>query len=344
MRALQVNQHGNPLEVLSVNDVEVPQAGPGEVLIKVSAGALNFNDILRAQGGLVSVPKAPPFTLGMDVCGVVEAAGEGAEGWIGKRVVAVSKDAFGGIAEYTTAPTAGVFEAPASLDDTTAAAFLLPFHTTYLALVVRADLKAGETLLVISGASGLGTAAIQLGKALGARVIATVSSPEKAELCRSLGADLVIDHTVEDFAEAVLQATGDVGADVVCDLAGGDFVGKSWTCVARGGRYLPVGFTDDDQNGMTGRPLRMASIGNFSVVGVLGAWVDQVDPGMRRFGFNPFTREEGDRVHAALGTLLESGSIAPHVGRVVSMDEAAAALDDHLGRRAIGRTVVRIGQ
>lgn len=342
MRALQVNQHGNPADVLSVNDVEVPEAGPGEVLIKVAAGALNFNDILRAQGGLVSVPKAPPFTLGMDVCGVVEAAGAGAEAWIGKRVVAVSKDAFGGLAEYTTAPTAGVFEAPDGLDDDEAAAFLLPFHTTYLALVVRAALSAGETLVVISAASGLGTAAVQLGKALGARVIAVVSSPEKAELCRSLGADQVIDHTAEDFAEAVLQATGDVGADVICDLAGGDFVGKSWTCVARGGRYVPVGFTDDDQNGMTGRPLRMASIGNFSIVGVLGAWVDQIDPGMRRFGFNPYTREDGDRVHAALVELIGSGTVRPYVGRVVGLDDAAAALVDHQARRSLGRTVVRI--
>src|SRR5690349_23540963 len=102
MRALQVNQHGDPLDVLSVNEVEVPEPGPGEVLIKVAAAALNFNDILRCQGGLVSVPKAPPFTLGMDVCGTVEAAGEGAESWVGQRVVVVSKDAFGGIAEDTT--------------------------------------------------------------------------------------------------------------------------------------------------------------------------------------------------------------------------------------------------
>lgn len=343
MRALQVNQHGNPSDVLSVNDVEVPVAGPGEVLIKVSAAALNFNDILRCRGGLVSVPKEPPFTLGMDVCGVVEAAGEGAEAWVGTRVVAVSKDAFGGIAEYTTAPASGVFAAPEQLDDTEAAAFLLPFHTTYLALAVRAELQAGETLLVHSGASGLGTAAIQLGVALGARVIATVSSAEKAELCRELGADLVIDHTTDDFAEAVLQATDDVGAEVICDLAGGDFVGKSWTCVAREGRYLPVGFTDDDQNGMTGRPLRMASIGNFSVVGVLGAWVEAVDPMMRRFGFNPFTRHEGDRVHAALLALIADGAVRPHVGRVVTIDDAAAALVDHEERRAIGRTVVRVG-
>lgn len=342
MRALQVNRHGEPLEVLSVNDVDRPAPGDGEVLIKVTAAALNFNDILRCQGGLVSVPKEPPFTLGMDVCGVVEAAGSGAEHWIGRRVVAVSKDAFGGVAEYTTAPTSGVFDAPEQLDDTAAAAFLLPFHTTYLALFTRGRLQPGETLLVHSGASGLGTAAIQLGVAAGATVFTTVSSAEKAELCRELGADLVIDHTEEDFAEAVLQATGDVGADVICDLAGGDFVGKSWTCVAREGRYLPVGFTDDDQNGMTGRPLRMASIGNFSIVGILGAWVDQIDAGMRRFGFNPFTRDEGDRVHQALLDLIAAGSIVPHVGRVVDLNGAAAALDDHQHRRSLGRTVVRI--
>ncbi|GAA3521307.1 NADPH:quinone oxidoreductase family protein [Aeromicrobium panaciterrae] len=342
MRALQVNQHGEPLDVLSVNNVEAPEAGPGEVLIKVAGAALNFNDILRCKGGLVSVPKEPPFTLGMDVCGEVVAAGDGAESWVGKRVVAVSKDAFGGIAELTTAPASGVFDAPVQLDDISAAAFLLPFHASYLSLVVRAELKAGETLVVISGASGLGTAGIQIGKALGARVIAVVGSAEKAELCRTLGADVVIDHTTEDFAEAVLQATGDVGADVIFDLAGGDFVGKSWTCVARGGRYLPVGFVDDDTNGMAGRPMRMVGIGNFSIVGVLTAWVDEVDPGLRRFGFNPYTRQEGDKVHTALVRMLEDGSITPHVGRVVEIDEAAAALDDHYQRQSIGRTVVKI--
>ena len=142
-------------------------------------------------------------------------------------------------------------------------------------------------------------------------MFATVSSPEKAELCRSLGADLVIDHTQEDVVEAVLGATDDVGADVICDLAGGSFVSKSWQCVAREGRYLAVGFTDDDENGMTGRPLRMASIGNFSVVGVLGAWVDDLDPGMRRFGFNPFTRADGDEVHQALVDLIAAGKIRP---------------------------------
>jgi len=342
MRALQVTRHGSPIEVLAVAEVDVPVPAAGEVLIRVGAAALNFNDIDRCLGTLVSVTRDPPFTLGMDVCGVVTEAGAGAEAWVGRRVVAVSRDALGGIAEYTVAPASGVFTAPAPLDDVGAAAFLLPFHTTHLALFHRARLQAGETLLVHSGASGLGTAAIQLGVAAGARVFATVSSPAKADLCSALGADLVIDHTADDFVEAVLRATGDVGADVVCDLAGGGFVAPSWQCVARDGRYLPVGFTDDDENGMTGRPLRMASIGNFSIVGVLGAFVDDLDPGMRRFGFNPFTRADGDRVHEALLALIDTGSVRPHVGRVVEMDEAGAALDDHQHRRAIGRTVVHV--
>lgn len=342
MRALQVTRHGDPAEVLAVHDVDVPEPDTGEVRIRVLGAALNFNDIDRCRGKLVSVTKDPPFTLGMDVCGIVDRAGEGAEHWIGRRVVAISKDALGGIAEHTVAPADGVFAAPDALDDAEAAAFLLPFHTTYLALAHRARLQAGETLLVHSGASGLGTAAIQLGVALGARVLTTVSSPEKAALCSSLGADLVIDHTTDDFVEAVLGDTGDLGADVICDLAGGSFVPKSWQCVARDGRYLPVGFTDDDENGMTGRPLRMASIGNFSVVGVMCAWVDHVDPGMRRFGFNPFARADGDRVHEALCDLVAAGKVRPHVGRRVSMDEAGIALSDHAERRSLGRTIVDI--
>lgn len=342
MRALQVTRHGNPGEVLAVDDVERPVPGPGEVLIRVAVAALNFNDIDRCRGKLVSVTKDPPFTLGMDVCGVVEAAGDGAASWVGRRVVGISKDALGGIAEYAVAPAVGVFDAPEQLSDAEAAAFLIPFHTTHLALFRRGGLVAGETLLVHSGASGLGTAAIQLGVAAGARVVATASSAAKADLCRSLGAEMVIDHTRDDFVEAVLGATADVGADVICDLAGGSFVPRSWQCVAREGRYLAVGFTDDDENGMTGRPLRMISIGNFSVVGVLGAWVDDLDPGMRRFGFNPFTRADGDEVHASLVQLIADGAIRPHVGRVVTMDDAGAALDDHDQRRSIGRTVVQV--
>jgi NADPH2:quinone reductase len=340
MRALQVTAHGRPGDVLAVRDVEKPDPGPGEVRVEVGAASLNFNDIDRCRGTLVSVPTPPPFTLGMDVCGVVDAAGEGAEQWVGKRVVAITKTALGGIAEFAIAPAVSVFEAPVQLDDAEATAFILTFQTSHLALFRRGRLTSGETVVVHSAASGLGSAGIQLAKAAGARVIAVAGGPEKGALCASLGADVVIDHTQEDFVEAVLVATGDIGADVVYDLTGGDVVERSWRCTAREGRYLAVGFADDDDNGMTGRPLRMACIGNIDIVAVMVAWADSVDPGMRRFGFNPFGRDVADEIHADLLRMLADGSIRPFVGRRVAMEDAGRALDDHEERRSLGRTVV----
>ena len=156
MKAVQVTRHGPPGEVLLVQTVERPEPGPGEVRVKVSAASLNFNDIDRCLGKLVSVPTPPPFTLGMDVCGVVDAAGEGAESWLGQRVVAITKNALGGIAEYAIADAISVFEAPPGFDDVEATAFLLSFQTSHLALFKRGRLQAGETLVVHSAASGSG--------------------------------------------------------------------------------------------------------------------------------------------------------------------------------------------
>jgi NADPH2:quinone reductase len=342
MRALQVTRNGPPGDVLRVAEVGVPEPGPGEVRVQVGAASLNFNDIDRCRGKLVSVPTPPPYTLGMDVCGVVDAAGDGSGEWLGKRVVAITKMALGGIAEYAIADDVSVFDAPPEFDDAEAAAFLLTFQTSHLALFRRGRLQAGETLVVHSAASGLGTAGIQLGKAAGARVIAVAGGPDKARLCAQVGADLVIDHTAEDFVEAVLAATGDAGAEVIYDLAGGDFAEKSWRCTAHGGRYLAVGFADDDNNGMTGRPLRMACIGNIDIVGVMLAWVRAVDPGMRRFGFNPFGRDVADAIHADLLRLAADGKIRPVIGRRVTMLEAGMALAEHEARRSSGRTVVLV--
>jgi NADPH:quinone reductase len=310
--------------------------------VKVGAASLNFNDINRCRGTLVSVPTPPPFTLGMDVCGVVDASGEGAERWRGRRVVAITKNALGGLAEYAIADTVSTFDAPEEFDDVEATAFVLSFHASHLALFRRGRLQGGETLVVHAAASGLGSAGIQLGKAAGARVIAVAGGPEKTALCRSLGADIAIDHTSEDFVESVLVATGDEGADVVYDLAGGDVAERSWRCTARGGRYLAVGFADDTDNGMTGRPLRMACIGNIDIVCVMLAWVARVDPGLRRFGFNPFGRDVADEVHSDLLRMVSAGMIRPFIGRRVAMEDAGAALDDHEARRSLGRTVVEI--
>ena len=341
MQAVQVVRHGAPTEAIALSEVPLPDVFPGAVRIGVSAASLNFGDIARCRGGLASVMAQPPFTLGMDVCGVVDAAGEGAEEWLGRRVVGITMMAIGGIAEAALAPVTSVFDAPRELDDAQAAAFTLPFHVGYLALHRRARLQAGETLLVIGGASGVGTAAIQLGVAAGAEVIAVAGGAEKGRLCRELGAALVIDHTTDDLFDRVMEHTVGRGAEVVCDLVGGAQTETAWTCVAREGRYLPVGFNDDPDGGMTGRPLRKIAMGNFSVLGVLLAYTE-LPPELRRFGLNPFPPATGGEVHIALCELISRGLIRPVVGRRIRMDEVGAALEDHEQRRTMGRTVVEI--
>jgi len=339
MRAVRVVRHGRPRDVVEVLDVEVPEPGPGEVRVAVSAASINYGDIARCTGGVASVMGQPPFTLGMDMCGVVDTAGEGMTQWIGRRVIAVAKQSLGGMAEHAIGTT--VFDAPAGLDDGEAAAFLLPFHTGYLALHERARLQAGEFLLVVGGASGVGTSIIQLGVAAGAHVIAIAGGREKGQLCASLGAEATIDYTSEDIFDRVMAVTGGHGADVACDMVGGEQTETIWTGMALGGRYVPVGFNDDEQSGLTGRPLRKVSTGNFAVVGVIMAYA-ALPPEFRRFGLNPFPPETGPRVQAALDELISAGRIRPSIGRRVRMEGVAEALEDHSARKTTGRTVVEI--
>lgn len=341
MRAVQVVRHGEPLDVVEVRDVEPPPVQPGTVRVAVSAASINYGDIARCRGGVASVMAQPPFTLGMDVCGVVDAAGEGSAQWLGKRVVAMTVMSLGGMAELALAPATGVFDAPPELDDAEAAAFLLPFHTSHLALHRRARVQPGETVLVVGGATGVGTAAIQLAVAAGADVIAAAGGPAKAKLCEQVGASLGIDYHSEDVFDRVMEHTDGRGADVVVDLVGGDRTETVWTCVAREGRYLPVGFNDDSESGLTGRPLRKVAMGNFSVMGVMLSYND-APLQLRRFGVNPLPPSLGPEVHRSLSELVAAGSIRPVIGRRIGMDGVAAALDDHANRRTTGRTVVEV--
>jgi NADPH2:quinone reductase len=343
MKAVQVLTHGSPTDVISVVDIAVPDVGPGEVRVAVSAASLNFGDVARARGGVATVMLKPPFTLGMDVCGVVEAAGAGGEAWLGRRVVGMTKMALGGIAQKAIVPVTGLFDAPPELDDVEAAALLLPFHVSYLGLQFRARLKAGESVLVTGAASGVGTAAVQLGAAAGAQVIALAGGAEKGKYCKSLGAAAFVDHQQDDLFDRVMELTGGRGVEVAFDLVGGDLTEKVWTCMALEGRYLPVGFNDDTQAGFTGKPLRKVSIGNFSVMGVMLAYGRPVGP-MRRMGMNFYPLETGAQVHAALCELVAQGKIRPAIGRRIRMNDVAAALEDHAARRTIGRTVVDIGR
>lgn len=195
-----------------------------------------------------------------------------------------------------------------------AAAFTLPFHLGHLALHERAQLRAGETVLVRAGASAVGTAAIQLAVAAGARVLAIAGGAERGELCRSLGAERSIDHRTEDTFDAVMDFTDGRGAEVIYDPIGGDETETLWTCGALGARDLAIGFNDDPQSGLTGRPLRKVSMANLSVLGVILAYMD-APLEFRRFGVNSFPPAVGERVHADLLALVADGAIRPTVGR-----------------------------
>jgi len=339
VRAAQVVRHGEPADVVEVQDVDAPEPGPGQVRVAVSAASLNFGDIARCRGGVAAVMAQPPFTLGMDVCGTVDAAGPGAEDWVGRRVVGITPQSLGGLAEQALAGS--WWEAPPELSDVEAAAFTLPFHVSHLALHERAGLQEGETVVVRGGASAVGTAAIQLAVAAGTRVLAVAGGPEKAALCIELGAARAIDHTTEDVFEVVMDETGDRGADVIFDPIGGDQTELLWTCGALGGRYLAVGFNDDPESGLTGRALRKLSMANMTAMGVLLAYLD-TPRDFRRFGINAFPPHVGQRVHEHLLELVAAGSVRPVVGRTIALDEVGAALEDHAARRTAGRTVVEV--
>lgn len=341
MKAVQVRAHGRPAEVIGVSEVPVPEVGPGEVRVAVSAASLNYGDGARALGGVAMMMLKPPFTLGMDVCGVVEAAGAGAEGWVGRRVVGMTKMALGGMAERAIVPMTALFEAPDELDDAEAAGFLLPYHVAYLGLHIRARLQSGEFVLVTGAASGVGAAAVQLAAAAGARVVALAGGAQKARYCTDLGAALAVDYQPDDLFDRVMAFSAGHGVDVAFDLVGGDLTEKVWTCMALEGRYLPVGFNGDPQGGFTGKPLRKVSIGNFSVLGVMLAYGTAVGP-MRRMGMNLYPPATAAAVHAALRGLLAQGKIRPALSRRIAMGEVAAVLEEHLARRTFGRTVVDI--
>jgi NADPH2:quinone reductase len=342
MLAWRVHRYGRPSDALVLDDIPVPEPGPGQVRIAVRATALNFNDVDGCYGRYRTVHPPLPYTLGMEVTGRVEAAGAGAEGWIGKRVMATPENWFGGYAEYVVAPLDMTFEVPDGLTDEQAAAFFYPFHLAYLGLFERGRLQAGETVLVHAAAGGVGSAAVQLALAAGARVLTTVGGPDKAKFVRELGADLVVDYRAGDFVDAVLDATGGEGVDAVFDSVGGDVMERSWRCIARNGRHLVLGFSGGIEAEDTGITLRPILFGNFSLVGVLFAYSAAPVQAKRFNGVNVVPRSVGDEVHARLAGLLEAGRIKPVVGQTVTFADLPQALERMEARKTIGRTVITL--
>jgi NADPH2:quinone reductase len=339
-----VREFGEPENVLALEEVPVPVAGPGELLVRVAAATLNFNDVDGVRGRYRTVRPPLPYTPGMEVLGRVEGAGAGAEAWVGKRVVAVPTGAFGGYAEFATGSAAMAFEMPpaSELPDAPAAAIYFPFHLSWLALHERARLEAGETVLIHAAAGGIGSAAVQLAGLSGARVITTAGSPEKLELCRSLGADLAINYRKNDFVDAVLEATDGRGVDVAFDSIGGDITTETFRCMAFNGRHLLVGFAsgiEAEDKGIVPRPVLF---GNFSLCGVCHAYVEDSRQVKRAIGHNFPSHADGERVHARVLELMRHGRVRPFIGQEVAFIDLPTALQSMADRQTVGRVVVLV--
>jgi NADPH:quinone reductase len=345
MQAWRTHEYGPPLEALKLDDVPIPEPDAGEARVRVQAFPLNLNDLERVTGGNMMVRPELPYSPGMEVMGVVDACGTGAGGWMGKRVVAMPKGAYGGYAQYATCPVVSMFEMPDSIPLPGAAALYFPFHLAWLGLFDRADLKSGESVLIHAAAGGSGSAAIQLAVDAGARVFATAGTNEKVELCRSLGAHVAINYTKSDFSELVLTETANEGVDVVFDNVGEAVMEPSMKCLKYNGRYLMMGFASNkvvaDEKFLV--PRRIA-LGNFKLCGVLLAYqapeaVEFLKTGM---GWNFAPESLGRRIMAEIIQLAIEGRIRPVVGRTVGFDEVPGALDAMARRETVGRVVVSL--
>lgn len=340
IRAWRVHRYGEPSEALRIDDIDEPVAGPGQVVVRTATTALNFNEVDGCHGRYLTVDPPLPYTLGMEVVGEVIAAGDGADGWLGRRVIATAAGAFGAHAQQVLADADMVFDAPDALDDLEAGAFYFPFHVAHLALFERGHLEAGQTLLVHAGAGGVGSAAIQLGVAAGARVFATAGTAEKLDFCRELGAEVVINYRDDDVVAAVLDATGGRGVDVVCDLVGGETARRTFPCVAHGGRYVMAGFSggiEAEDEGIAPRPILF---GNFDLCGVMLSYRSDPLPVKRAVGFNLFDRAAGERVQQDLVGLLDAGKIRTIIGRTAEWTDLPAELERLERRETIGRTIL----
>lgn len=322
MKAWRVHEFGPHGQVLRWEDREEPRPPKDGVVLEVSAAGVNFPDLL-AIAGKYQVKADLPFTPGIEAVGTVLERGAESPLAIGDRVIASAP--YGAFAEKLAAPANRIYSCPNSMSDHEAAGFLITYQTAYFALLHRAHLRAGEVLLVHGGAGGVGSAAIQLGRALGATVIATAGGPEKVACCLELGAHHAIDYEQDDFAAKVNAYTDGHGADVIYDPVGGDVFDRSTKCIALGGRLLVIGFA-------SGRIPEIATnrilLKNISVVGLY---------------WGNYQREQPELVqdaHEALCERFASGQLAPLVHATVPMSRLPEALDRIQRRESRGKIVV----
>jgi NADPH2:quinone reductase len=325
MKAWQVPELGEPRDVLTLAEVPDPVPGPGQVLVRVLAAAANFPDVLMCRGGYQVRPPLP-YIPGIELCGEVVVAGPEVTGAApGDRLIGgpVTGSGGGAFAELTLMNAATALPAPDGLDDAEAAAFFVTYQTGWFGLHRRARLAAGETLLVHAAAGGVGSGAVQLGQAAGARVIGVAGGERKAEAARALGADVVIDRNAQDFVEVVKEVTDGRGADVIYDPVGGDTYARSTKCVAFEGRILVIGFAGGQ---IQSAALNHALVKNYSIVGLHWGLYQSKNPQLIR------------DCHAQLTAMVADGAIRPLVSERLGLDEVPAGLQ----RLADGGTVGRV--
>ena len=315
----------NPTGIDALNWTELPTPQPkaGEVLIEIKAASLNFPDILIVQNKYQMKP-ALPFVPGSEYAGVIQAVGEGVTHLkVGQAVACLSGT--GGFGTHTLAPAALCMPLPPGFPMVDAAAFIMIYATSHHALVDRAQLKAGETVLVLGAAGGVGTSAIQIAKALGAKVIAAASTQEKCDLCKKIGADATINYSAESLRDALKALTDGKGPDVIYDPVGGDFAEPAFRSIAWRGRYLVIGFAAGP---IPALPWNLALLKGASVVGVF--WGD-------------FARREPQANAAAMAELLQcyaQGKIKPVIDRSMPMAELPGAFARMASRAVVGKLVL----
>ena len=312
------------IDALQWKELPTPQPKAGEVLVEIKAASLNFPDLLIVQNKYQMKPPLP-FVPGSEYAGVVQAVGEGVTQLkVGQSVACLSGT--GGFATHTIAPAALCMPLPPGFSHVDAAAFIMIYATSHHALVDRAQLKAGETLLVLGAAGGVGTSAIQIARTVGAKVIAAASSDAKCELCKSIGADVTINYTRENLRDAIKAATAGKGPDVIYDPVGGDIAEPAFRSIAWRGRYLVVGFASGP---IPALPLNLALLKGASIVGVF--WGD-------------FARREPQANAAMMKELAQwyaQGKIKPVIDRTMPMAELKAAYE-HMGSRAVKGKLVMV--
>lgn len=322
MRALVCHKITDDLSGVEVLDVETPSPGPGEVLIEIKATSVNFPDILLCQGKY-QLKLDPPFTPGMDIAGVISAIGPNVEDWsVGDEVCGGAR--FGGFAEYVIASAAGLQHKPSNFSFEEAASYSAAYLTAYVSLVRRGNLQPGETLLVHGASGGVGMAAVDLGKLLGATVIATGGSDAKLAEIKAYGADHVV-NTADGFRQQVKDLTGGRGADVIYDPVGGDVFDESVRCIAFNGRLLVIGFT-------SGRiatvPTNMPLIKGFSVVGVRAGEYGRQFP------------ERGVENVNAIWQLARDGKTRPKVHATLPLEKTLDGFAMLQNREVVGKVVI----